>query len=196
VPMILSGLDSAIVVMRSGFLGVAAVLAAVCGVDWLVRTRKVSPFGPVARFMRSTVDPLIRPVERRVVRAGGLPSNAPWWALAFVVLAGIVLISLLEFARTQIAIFELALGGGPAGIYRLVVAWGIALLQIALVVRVLLSWVHVRPAAWYARWSHALTEPILRPLRHVIPMIGMMDITPIVAWFLLGLLRGFLIGLA
>jgi YggT family protein len=194
--MMLSALDTASAVLRSGFLGIAAVLAAICGVDWLVRTRKVSPFGPVARFMRSTVDPLIRPVERRVVRAGGLPANAPWWALAVVVLAGIVFISLLEFARTQIAIFALALGGGPAGIYRLVVAWSIALLQIALVVRVLLSWIAVRPGTWYVRWSHGMTEPFLKPMRRIIPMIGMMDITPIVAWFLLGLLRGFLIGLA
>ena len=30
---------------------------------------------------------------------------------------------------------------------------------------------------------HQITEPILSPLRRIIPMIGMIDITPIVAYF-------------
>jgi YggT family protein len=193
---VLGVVDAALPVVRGGLLALAGVLAAVCGVDWLVRTRRVSPFGPVARFMRSKVDPLILPVERRVVRSGGLPSSAPWWALAVVVLAGIALISILEFARTQAALVSLALDSGPGGIFRLLVAWTIGILQIALIVRVLLSWVHLRPGAWYVRWSYSVTEPMLRPLRRIVPMLGMMDITPIIAWFLLGLLRGFLVGLA
>jgi YggT family protein len=188
--------DYALLVLRRTFLSLAAVLAVVCAVDWLVRTRRVSPFGPLARFMRSVVDPLIRPVERRVVRAGGLPTNAPWWALATVVLAGIVLISLIEFARAQASFFMLALSDGPAGFYRLLVSWTVAVLQVALIVRVVLSWIAVRPGAWYARWSYALTEPMLRPIRRVIPPLGTMDITPIIAWFLLGFLRAALMSLA
>jgi YggT family protein len=191
----LSAVDSVLPAIRAGFLALAALLGAVCGVDWLVRTRRVSPFGPVARFMRSKVDPLILPVERRVVRSGGMPSSAPWWALATVVLAGIALISVLEFARTQAALLAVAVDSGPGGIYRLLVSWAIAILQVALVVRVLLSWIHSSPGAWYVRWPYRLTEPMLRPLRRVIPTLGMMDITPIIAWFLLGLLRGILIGL-
>jgi uncharacterized protein YggT (Ycf19 family) len=31
---------------------------------------------------------------------------------------------------------------------------------------------------------------VLRPLRRVIPMIGSIDITPIVAFFLLGIVQG------
>ena len=37
-----------------------------------------------------------------------------------------------------------------------------------------------------------VTEPILAPLRRIIPLIGMMDITPIVALFLLQLLQQWL----
>ena len=187
--------DSTLAALRAGFLGVAAVLAALCAMDWMVRTRKLSPFGPVARFMRTTVDPLLKPIERRVVRAGGVPASAPWWALGAVVLAGIVLLALLGFVRSQIAFIDLAMTGGPRGIIRLLITWGFTLIQVALVVRVLLSWIPLRPGAWYWRWSYALTEPMLKPLRRIIPTIGMMDITPIVAWFLLGLLQGFIVRL-
>jgi YggT family protein len=39
------------------------------------------------------------------------------------------------------------------------------------------------------RWSFSLTEPILLPLRRVIPPIRTIDITPIVAFFALGLVE-------
>ena len=193
--MMLSALDSAVVIFRGALLGVAAVLAAVCLVDWLVRTRRVNAFGPVARFMRSYVDPLIRPVERRVVRAGGVPSSAPWWALAFAVLGGILLISVIEFVRAQAAFLMLALDRGPGGLLRVLVGWAVSVLQLAIIVRVLVSWLSTPPGRWYVLWSFRLSEPLLRPLRQIIPAVGMMDLTPIIAWFVLGLLRDTLLYL-
>jgi YggT family protein len=189
----LDAFDTTLAAFRLALFGVAGVLAALCTADWMVRTRRLSPFGAIARFMRSSVDPLLKPIERRVVRAGGLPANAPWWALATVVLAGIVLLSLLEFLRSQIGFMYESLTGGPRGILRLLITWAFAIVQLALIVRVLMSWIPVRPGAWWWRWSFAITEPILRPLRKLIPLIGMVDITPIIAWFVLGLLQGVLI---
>jgi YggT family protein len=186
----LGAFDAALAMLRLGLFGVAALFAAVCAVDWMARTRRIPPFGAVSRFMRTSVDPLLRPIERRVVRAGGLPSSAPWWALAAVVVAGILLLSLLGFARSQAEFLYDSLTGGPAAIIRMAIVWAFTIVQIALVVRVLRSWIPQRPDAWYWRWSYVITEPILQPLRRVIPTVGMMDVTPIVAWLLLGLLQG------
>ncbi|MFI5233845.1 MAG: YggT family protein, partial [Gemmatimonadales bacterium] len=193
IPILLGAFDTTIAAFRIVLLASAAVLTAVCTLDWMVRTRRLSPFGPVARFMRSSVDPLLKPLERRVVRSGGLPSSAPWWALATVVVAGIVLLSLLAFLRSQVAFLYLSLTSGPAGIIRLLITWAFAVAQVALIVRVLHSWFPVRPGAWWWRWSYAITEPMLKPLRRVIPMIAMIDITPIIAWFGLVIVQGILI---
>ncbi|MFL5578646.1 MAG: YggT family protein [Gemmatimonadaceae bacterium] len=182
-------------VLRVALFAIAALLAAVCAVDWAVRTRRISPFGPVARFFRANVDPLIAPVERRVVRAGGLPTSAPWWALAAVVVGGILLISLLTFLGEQIVFVYGSVAAGPRGIYRLLVSATFSLLQIALLVRVASSWFRISPYSGWVRWSYALTEPILRPLRKVVPTIGMIDITPIIAYFVLQIAAGFLLGL-
>ena len=179
--------------LRSGFLAVAAVVAVVSVLDWLVRTRRVSPFSLLARTMRRWVDPALRPVERRVVRSGGMPSSAPWWALAAVVITGIVVISLLEFLQSQVAYISLSVDSGPRGLARLLVTWTFGVLQLALIVRVLLTWVSARPGAWYWRWSWRLTEPFLKPLRQLIPQIGQIDVTPIVAWFALSLLQTFVL---
>ena len=181
-------------VLRLALFAVAAALAVVFALDWAVRTRRINPFGPVARFFRSTVDPLIAPDERRVVRAGGMPTSAPWWALVAAVVGGIVLISVLEYVGRLIPVVYGAFLTGPRGLVRLLVAATFALLEIALLVRVVSSWVRISPYSRWVRWSFVLTEPILRPLRAVVPPIGMIDLTPLVAYFLLQLVGGYIVG--
>lgn len=188
---LLTALDATIDVARVVFLASAAVAAAVCITDWAVRTRRINPFSGIARFFRGSVDPLLAPIERRILRAGGMPTQAPWWALAAVVILGIVAIWLLGFVRGQVTAVAFAADAGVRGIVRLIVGWVFGLLQLALFVRVIASWVRASPARWWVRWSYTLTEPLLRPLRQFIPPLGgMVDITPIVAYFILLLLSG------
>src|SRR2546427_5223886 len=70
----------------------ASVLVALA--SWLVRTRRISPFGPLGRTLRAASDPLIRPIEARLVRAGGNPVHAGWWLAVAVAVAGVLLITL------------------------------------------------------------------------------------------------------
>ncbi len=62
-----------------------------------------------------------------------------------------------------------------------IISFLIQLLVIAIFIRVLLSWVQPDPYNPIVRALDAVTEPILQPLRQIIPRIGMIDITPIVA---------------
>jgi YggT family protein len=188
--------DSVMSVLRTGFFGAAAVLGVVCALDWGVRTRRINPFGRVARFLRQTVDPAIMPVERRIIRAGGAPSTAPWWALVFVVVGGIIVLSALQFLRDQVLTAVMAAQGGASGLYTVAVTWTFALLQVAILVRVISSWTGLSPYSRWIRWSFTLSEPILRPLRSIIPTIGMIDISPIAAYFLLQLIASALLRLA
>lgn len=175
------------------FLVAAVVAAAAFTLDWAVRTRRISPFSRVARFIRNAVQPLVRPIERRVLAAGGSPHSAPWWALVVVVVGGIVCLSLLGFVRDQVVVAAMALGRGPAGVYYLAVTWAVAIIQIALIARVISSWVGGSPHSPWWRWSYLLTEWLLAPLRRVVPTIGMIDITPIVAYFLVQIVGGLLV---
>ncbi|HVE78430.1 MAG TPA: YggT family protein [Gemmatimonadaceae bacterium] len=184
-----------LLVLRRAFLVLGVTLAIICLVDWLIRTRRINPFSRVSRFFRQRVDPLFAPMERRIVRGGGMPTAAPWWTLAAFVILAIVSLSLLEFLIRQVALMDLASGRGPRGILRVLVSWTFALVQIAILVRVVSSWVRVSPYSPWVRWAFVLSEPVLRPLRRVIPSIGMVDITPIVAYFALMLLQGFVLSL-
>jgi len=192
---LIEGFDYLIYFLRPAVFGLAAVTAVVCAGDYLVRTKRINPFSPIARFMRQKVDPLMAPIERSVVRAGGLPSSAPLWSLAAVVLGGIVGLSLLSFLRDQFASLALAGQGGPRGMVTLALAWGFGFLRLALIVRVLSSWIRVSAYSKWIRWSFTVTEPMLAPLRRILPPLGMIDVSPIVAYLGIGLLQWAVFGL-
>ena len=188
----LAGADAVNQVLRTALLSIAAVFAAICVLDWAVRTRKISPFNAVARFCRSTVDPFIAPIERRVVRAGGAPASAPLWALGAVVIGGILLLTLLDVVRLEVLRSIIASQEGSAGIFHLLVSWTFTILKAALVVRVISSWLPISPYSRWVRWSYLLSEPFLAPLRRIIPVLGSLDVTPIVAYIILGILESLL----
>jgi YggT family protein len=190
VELTLTFLDIVLGIVRVTLLWGAAVLAIVFLLDWLVRTRRINPFSRAARIVRSLVDPLLLPIERRVVRGGGSPTSAPWWALAGIVIFGILVVSGLTYVRDLLWRLSIATATGPTGLIRVLVAWVFGVLQIALLVRVVSSWIRVSPYSPWIRWSYSLTEWILRPLRQIIPPIGMVDITPIVAYVLLQICAG------
>jgi YggT family protein len=61
----------------------------------------------------------------------------------------------------------------------------IQLLGFAIFARAIISWFPIDRNGPVAQALAAVTDPILDPLRKVIPPIGMIDITPMIAMFLL-----------
>ena len=70
-------------------------------------------------------------------------------------------------------------------------------MMLAIVGRALLSWFPVRPGNPFhplAVVLHQITEPVLAPLRRILPNFGMIDLSPIVALLLLQFLQQVLVG--
>ncbi len=61
-------------------------------------------------------------------------------------------------------------------------------LTMAILLRAILSWFSPRPTNILVNILHQITEPILAPLRRIIPRVGMLDFTPLVAILLLQLI--------
>jgi YggT family protein len=80
---------------------------------------------------------------------------------------------------------------GPWGVLGLII-W---LLSIAIFIRAILSWVNPDPRNPIMQALDAVTEPILEPLRQIVPRIGMIDITPFVALIVLQVIASLLAGL-
>ncbi len=64
----------------------------------------------------------------------------------------------------------------------------IQLLALAILVRALLSWIRPDPYNPIVRALNSITDPIIEPLRQIIPRMGMIDITPMVAIIGLGIM--------
>lgn len=188
-PTLLGAVATLTAFLRGAFLIGGVVLGAVAAADWAVRTRRLNPFGGVARFLRARVDPQLAGIERRVLRAGGRPTATPLWALMAYVIAAMLVLAALEMIASLMrqAAFATSLGGG--GLLLLGVRWAFGFLTFALFVRVVASWIPSVGASRWVRWSFGATEWMLRPLRGLIPSLGVIDITPIVAYFALQLLQ-------
>lgn len=170
------------------------VLAALVALgSWLVRTRRVSPFGFLGRTLRTLTDPVLRPVERRLHRMGGNPANAGGWLIVLTAIAGIVLLSLLGWLVQTFYVAEAAAHAGPTMTIALIIAMVYRILVIALIVRVIAAWFGLFRYSKWIRPAYILTDWIVEPLRRVVPPFGAMDITPLVAWLVLYFLRWLLL---
>jgi YggT family protein len=185
----LSGFEAVIGVARATLFGLAVVAGGVCAVEWAVRSNRLNPFSPLARIARRLIGPILKPMERRVIRAGGTPASAPLWTLGTVVIAGIVVLTLLDFTRGQIVHAAVAIDAGASGVARLVIGWTFAVFYIALLVSVLSLLFRLNPYGRFVRWAFVITEPMLKPIRSVLPPIAMIDFSPLIAYVLLRILE-------
>lgn len=66
-------------------------------------------------------------------------------------------------------------------------------LSILIIARALFSWFDPGLRSPIGRILNDITEPIIAPIRQVVPRLGMIDISPIVALLLISLIRRMLI---
>lgn len=187
-------LSDAIAVLRPVIFGTAAVTAIAATASWAVRTRRVGAFSALARFTRRGIDPIFLPTERRVVRLGGQPAQAPWWTVGAIAIGGLIVLALLEFLRQQLMMLMASSYSGPTRMAQLVLNWVLMLLKVALMARVIASWVGGSPYSRWWGWSFKLTEWFLAPLRRVLPTLGPIDLSPLVAYFGLTFLQWLVMG--
>jgi YggT family protein len=192
--ILLSVLASVSAFSRPALFAATCVAAVLCGISWAARTRKISPFSPLARFAREKIDPYVRSIEGPVLNAGGSPTTVPWWGLAAFVVLGILVQSMIGYVAGIVASTVLGLSGGPRSAIRALAQLSFAVLQIALMVRVLSSWFGGLARARWLRWTYAITEPLLRPLRAVIPSLGPFDITPLILYYLIQIVGSFVVS--
>lgn len=59
------------------------------------------------------------------------------------------------------------------------------ILSFAIFLRAILSWLPIGPNNSFVVVLYQVTEPFIAPLRRVVPTLGMIDITPLVAMVIL-----------
>jgi YggT family protein len=151
---------------------VASVLGGVLLLRFWMQVIRVRPPASIAQFTFTLSDWLVRPLRRLVPGMGGYDWASLIGAFLVVLVASSVL--LLGGASGQgVVLFAL---------FRFL-NWILYGFMGLLIVEVIFSWIN--PHAPLAPFVRALNEPLLRPLRRVIPPLGGLDITVLVAFILL-----------
>jgi YggT family protein len=175
-------------------LFVATCAAAVaCGISWAARTKRIGPFTPLGRFAREKVDPMLQSVEAPVRRAGGSAASVPWWGLLAFAVLGILALQLLGYVIGMLFTVIGGFSGGPRSALRALAELTFSVIQLALLIRVISSWFGGLARVRWLRWTYSLTEPLLGPLRNMLPALGPFDISPIVLFYLLRFVGDFVI---
>ena len=183
------------IAVRSIVLLALAFAATVALTHWAVRSRRINPFGAWPRLVRRISAPILLPLERRVINAGGNPQNAPLWLLGLVIGGGLLLLSLAQWLiNTASGLVLLAQGGVRVWIQVLLSAV-FTILMAAILIRVIASWLGIGPYRKWMRPVYALTNWLIDPIRRILPPVGIFDFSPMVAWLVLYVVRGFVLGL-
>jgi YggT family protein len=179
----------ALTVLRYAVLAATLVALAIALTAQAIRSGRLTPFHPWSRSVRRTTDPVLRWMERRVVRAGGDPRSAPWWLLVLAVGGGLLLLSLVGWVAGFLDALRYAFAAGPVGVAAFALALAYDLVVLALFIRVIGSWFGMGRWHPWLRPAYRLTDWIVTPLGRIIPAIGAVDITPLAAWFVLWVAR-------
>jgi len=193
-------MSATVIAMLDLVARVLVVAALVCSsavalTHWALRSRRITPFGAWPRFIRRASDPVLLPLERRVIRAGGNPQDAPLWLVGIVVAGGLLLLTLMGWLHGFAGTLSLLAESGPRAWLAFALSGVFTLLMIALFVRVIASWFGISPYHSWMRPVMLLTDWIVEPIRRILPPLGMIDFSPLVAWLVLSLLRSFLLSL-
>lgn len=145
----------------------------------------VNPFTWHARNVRRATDPVIAPVRRMLMTFRVDPKVAPFIVIILMILLGYLIVQIAGTVLNTIAGIVYALTerklAAPVGIAGYVIFGFLGLYTMAILVRILLSWLGAGYGNRFMRFLFHLTEPLLAPLRRYIPTVGMFDVSPIVA---------------
>jgi len=73
-----------------------------------------------------------------------------------------------------------------------IVDWGIRGLMTLIVVASLMSWFRPDPRNPLVRLLHGIVDPVLHPMRAILPPVGGFDFSPVMAILILSFLRSLL----
>ena len=153
---------------------VAGMLAGVLLLRFWMQAIRVRPPNSVAQFIFQLSDWLVLPLRRVLPGLGGYDWSS---------LLGAILVALIATA-IEVAVIA---GFNPNLILLsslvCLLQWVLYGFMGIILIGAVFSWVN--PHAPLAPFIASLSEPLLRPLRRVLPLIGSIDLSPLVALILL-----------
>ncbi|CAB1277487.1 conserved membrane protein of unknown function [Candidatus Nitrosacidococcus tergens] len=139
---------------------------------------------PVAQFLITVTQPALRPLRRYIPPVGNI-DTACIALLLILALVKLAIIASLTFGIPSLFTLFMASIGDLIGI-------GFKILEMAIIFRAVLSWIMPNSYNPALIPLYHLTDPILRPVQNLIPLISGIDLSPIAALIGLEILSMFI----
>jgi YggT family protein len=155
----------------------------------------LNPFGWITRTTRSVTDPIVSPIRRGLMGFGVDPKYSPLVTILIVILLGWFVLRLVaSIANTALGILFGVQNQAVVPIFGYVLYGLIDFYVLLIFIRIIFSWALISYSNRVMRFLVNATEPLLGPLRNIVPRLGMFDISPIVAFIILWLFQAAIQG--
>jgi YggT family protein len=158
----------------------------------------LNPFAWTSRTIRRLTDGFVMPVRGGLRQVGVDPKFAPLVVILLVIILGYFIAQLTDtIGRTIIGVLDSISRGAMITAIGFVIYGLLSIYLILIIARVIFSWGQISYRNRIMRFLVNVTEPLLGPLRRMLPRLGVIDISPLVAtfiiWFLLSAVSGTLL---
>ena len=155
----------------------------------------LNPFAWPSLTIRRLTDAFVLPVRRALMGFGVDPKYSPLVVILIVILLGYFVLQLASTIAGTLSGLLVSLQQGAMVSALGFILYGLVSIYILLIfIRIIFSWGMISYSNRIMRFLVNTTEPLLGPLRRMIPPLGAMDISPIVAFLILWLFQQAIAG--
>ena len=155
----------------------------------------LNPFGWMSRTIRRLTDGLLLPVRGGLRNMGMDPKFAPLVAILLVILVGFFFLQLVEtIFFTILGVWTSTLRGSVITAVGFILYGFLSIYSLLILMRVIFSWGQLSYGNRVMRFLYHTTEPLLGPLRRMLPPLGWIDLSPFVAFLIIWLFQGAIAG--
>ena len=178
-----------------------AISAIIVGVIVLMVLRLIAdamdlnPFGWISRTLRRLTDGFVIPVRGGLRGFGADPKFAPLVVILIAIVLGYFILQLVgTIGGTLLGVLQSVQGGAVITALGFILYGLLSIYTLLIIIRIVFSWARIGYNNRLMQFLIDVTEPLLGPLRRMIPPLGWLDISPIVAFFILLLLQAAVAG--
>ena len=178
----MSGLNGAaiFVIQTLGSLYLLIVL-----LRFILQLVRANFYNPLCQFTVKATQPLLKPLRRVIPSLFGLDMSSLVLAIVVQMVIFAVVLTLSYMSFNILGLLLWAIIG--------VTALFLKVFFFAIIISVILSWVAPGGASPAAELVNQITEPALAPFRRILPSMGGLDISPILAFMVIQLLQSYVI---
>jgi len=176
---------------------VAAIIAviALMVIRLIAEAANLNPFSRPSLLIRQLSDPFVSRMRRGLMGFGIDPKYSPVVVILIAILLGWFVLQLAEtLAYTAAGLLNSVRHGAMVSALGFIIYGAVSLYIIFIFMRIVFSWGMVSYSNRIMRFLVKTTEPLLGPLRRIVPPLGMLDISPIVAFLILWLFQQAIAG--